>query len=111
MMNPFKSGFFAVELISHKVLRYAVPFILLAFFVASMMLANSSAFYAAALAAHILFYSMAFVGWLLERAGKRLYLLAMPLYFVLANLASVMGFYKFLRGERYVRWEPIREVR
>jgi hypothetical protein len=33
----------------------------------------------------------------------------MPLYFVLANLASLIGFYKFLRGERYARWEPIRE--
>jgi hypothetical protein len=33
----------------------------------------------------------------------------MPLYFVLANLASAIGFYKFLRGEKYARWEPIRE--
>jgi len=54
---------------------------------------------------------MAAFGWILEREGKRLYLLAMPLYFVLANLASVMAFYKFLRGETYARWEPIREAR
>ena len=27
MMNPFKSGFYAIELISHKVFRYAVPII------------------------------------------------------------------------------------
>jgi hypothetical protein len=33
----------------------------------------------------------------------------MPLYFVLTNIASVIAFYKFLRGERYARWEPIRE--
>ena len=26
MMNPFRSGFYAVELISHKLFRYAVPF-------------------------------------------------------------------------------------
>lgn len=111
MLNPLKSGFFAIELVSHKVLRYAVPFILLAFFVASIALAASSTFYAAALAVHILFYSMALIGWLLERAGRRLYVLAMPLYFVLANLASVVGFYKFLRGETYARWEPIRQAR
>ena len=24
------------------------------------------------------------------------------------NLASLIAFYKFLQGERYVRWEPIR---
>jgi cellulose synthase/poly-beta-1,6-N-acetylglucosamine synthase-like glycosyltransferase len=111
MLSPLKSGFFAVELISHKVLRYAVPFILLAFFMASIVLGNSSTFYAWALVFHVCFYSMAFAGWLLERAGKRLFLLAMPLYFVLANLASVVALYKFLRGETYARWEPIRQVR
>ena len=111
MMNPFKSGFFAVELVSHKALRYAVPFILLAFLFASMALAASSLFYGAALIIHVLFYSLALAGWVLERAGKRITLLAIPLYFTLANLASIVGFYKFLRGETYSRWEPIRQVR
>ncbi len=111
MLNPLKSGFFAIELISHKVLRYAVPFILLVFFITSIVFTGSSPFYAAALAFQIMFYSMALIGWLLERAGKRLYLLSMPLYFVLANLASVVAFYKFLRGETYANWEPIRQSR
>ncbi len=111
MLNPLKSGFFAIELISHKVLRYAVPFVLLALLVASIALAASSTFYATLLFAHVLFYFMAAIGWILERAGKRLFILAMPLYFVLANLASVMAFYKFLKGETYTRWEPIREAR
>lgn len=111
MLNPFKSGFFAIELISHKVLRYAVPLVLVAFFIASVVLTSSSTFYASALAFQILFYCTALIGWLLERAGRRLYVLAMPLYFVLANLASLIGFYKFLRGETYTRWEPIRQAR
>ncbi len=108
MLNPFKSGFFAIELISHKAMRYAVPFVLLVFLIANVVLAGSSPYYSAALAIQMLFYVLALVGWVLERAGKRLSLLAIPLYFVLANLASVVGFYKFLRGETYVRWEPIR---
>ena len=36
---------------------------------------------------------------------------AIPLYFVLANLASLIGFYKFLSGERYAKWEPIRDAK
>jgi len=111
MLNPFKSGFFAIELVSHKLLRYAVPFILLTLFAASLVLASDSTFYAVALFVNVLFYSLALAGWLMEKAGRRLHLLAMPLYFVLANLASVVGFYKFLRGETYARWEPIREAR
>jgi cellulose synthase/poly-beta-1,6-N-acetylglucosamine synthase-like glycosyltransferase len=111
MLNPFRSGFFAIELISHKALRYAVPFILLAFLLTSLVLAGSSTFYGMALIAHVLFYSLAFLGWILERAGKRLTFLAIPLYFVLANVASILGFYKFLKGEKYARWEPIRQAR
>lgn len=111
MLNPIKSGFFAIELISHKLLRYAVPLVLFVFFIASIVFAGTSAFYAAALLLQIVFYSLALIGWFLERTGKRPHLLAMPLYFVLANLASVMAFYKFLRGETFARWEPIRQSR
>ena len=111
MLNPLKSGFFAIELISHKLLRYAVPFILLALFIATVVLTGSSVFYDSALAVQVLFYALALAGWLMELAGRRLTLLAMPLYFVLANLASVVAFYKFLRGETYTRWEPVRESR
>jgi hypothetical protein len=36
-------------------------------------------------------------------------LLALPQYFVITNLASLIAFVKFLTGERYTRWEPSRE--
>ena len=108
MLNPFKSGFFAIELISHKVLRYAVPVILIVLFAATALLINASVFYTAAFALQALFYVLAFAGWVMERMGKRLTLLAMPLYFMLANLAALLAFYKFLRGETFARWEPIR---
>ncbi|MFZ1699206.1 MAG: glycosyltransferase family 2 protein [Pyrinomonadaceae bacterium] len=111
MLNPFRSGFFAVQLISHKVLRYAVPVILLALLASSAILAGSSLFYLVAAAGQIAFYLLAAAGWMMERAGTRPRFLAMPLYFVLANLASVVAFYKFLRGEKYSRWEPIRQSR
>lgn len=110
MMNPLRSGFYAVQLFSHKVLRYFVPFFLLALLISSAALAPLSWFYAATFIAQLLFYVLAGIGWLLEHAGaKRARLLALPQYFVLANVASVIACYKFLRGERYARWEPIRE--
>lgn len=108
MLNPLKSGFFAVELISHKVLRYAVSLILFAMLISSITLSSGSMFFTAAASMQILFYILALAGWILERANKRLSLLAMPLYFVLANVACLVAFYKFIRGERYARWEPIR---
>lgn len=111
MLNPFKSGFYAVELISHKVLRYAVPLILAAIFASSSVLAFGSQFFSIILTLQVLFYLGALSGWMLERLGLRAHLLVLPLYFVLANLASVIAFYRFIRGERFATWEPIREPR
>jgi cellulose synthase/poly-beta-1,6-N-acetylglucosamine synthase-like glycosyltransferase len=108
MMNPFRSGFFAVQLFSHKVLRYCVPFWLLLMLAVSIALAPVSRWFAIVAAVQILFYGMALLGYLFDRAGVRVLILHLPQYFVLANLASLIACYKFLSGERYARWEPMR---
>lgn len=107
MLNPFRSGFYAVQLLSHKVMRYLVPFFLIAIFAASVALAASFV-YRMLLAAQLLGYACALLAWLLEKVGIRSRLLALPQYFVLANVASLIACYQFIRGERYARWEPIR---
>ena len=108
MLNPLRAGFYAVQLVSHKVMRYLVPLFLLFILASSAALAPGSRLYAALLAGQLLFYAAALAGWLLGRAGVRARPLALPAYFVLANLACVLAFYKFLRGERYARWETAR---
>jgi cellulose synthase/poly-beta-1,6-N-acetylglucosamine synthase-like glycosyltransferase len=108
MLNPFRSGFYAVQLLSHKVMRYLVPFFLITFFAASATLASASFAYRALFAAQLIGYGCALLAWLLEKVGVRNRLLALPHYFVLANVASLIACYQFIRGERYARWEPIR---
>jgi len=110
MMNPLRGGIYAVELLSHKVMRYLVSVFLLLILVSSILLATSSTFYFAILLAQIVCYVFALGGYLLQRLGVHTKLLALPHYFLLANLAATVAFYKFLRGERYARWEPIRDV-
>ncbi len=109
MLNPFKSGFYAIELISHKLLRYAVPLILIVIMASSAALMRGSPFFELVFLSQVAFYFVAALGLLIERAGARIGIFAIPHYFVLANVASVLGFYKFARGERYATWEPIRE--
>jgi cellulose synthase/poly-beta-1,6-N-acetylglucosamine synthase-like glycosyltransferase len=109
MMNPFKSGFYAVQLISHKVMRYFVPLLLIVMLLALMVLAPHSVFYSVLLVVQLGCYSAALLAWVLERAGLHSRVLAIPQYFVLANVASLIACYKFARGERYARWEPIRD--
>lgn len=109
MMNPLRSGFYAVELVSHKVLRYAVPLFLLLIFVSNAFLMLHSLFFEILFLLQVAFYFLAALGWIIEKTGAKIGVFAIPHYFVLANMASVFGFYKFLRGERYTTWEPIRE--
>jgi cellulose synthase/poly-beta-1,6-N-acetylglucosamine synthase-like glycosyltransferase len=110
MLNPFRSGFYAIELFSHKVLRYAVPLFLILILISSLILAFHSLFFTAVYALQVLFYLAAFIGWILEKKNVKIGVFAIPLYFVLANLASALAFYKFMQGENYARWEPIRET-
>ena len=109
MMNPFRSGFYAVQLLSHKVMRYAVPHLLIAILATSAILAPGSDSYLMVFILQLGCYLSAFAAWALDRVGLHNRLLALPQYFVLANVASLIACYKFLRGERYARWEPIRE--
>jgi cellulose synthase/poly-beta-1,6-N-acetylglucosamine synthase-like glycosyltransferase len=108
MLNPLTSGFYAVQLLSHKVMRYLVPLFLISSLSASAVLATRSVVFAVILACQIGFYAAAGLAGLLERSGLNSRLLAIPQYFVLGNIASLIAFYHFLRGERYARWEPIR---
>lgn len=108
MLNPVRSGFYGVQLLSHKVMRYLVPFFLMGLFVAAAVLATGSLFYQIMLAAQLAGYACPALAWMLGRVGIRSRLLAFPQYFILANLASLIACYQFLRGERYARWEPIR---
>ena len=110
MMNPLRSGFFAIELISHKLLRYLVPLFLTSLFVATATAAFYSWFFDLLLILQASFYFAALAALALEKTtGKAPRLLALPQYFVLANVAAIVAAYNFLRGERVAVWQPIRD--
>jgi len=109
MMNPWRSGFYAVQLFSHKVMRYLVPFFLMVALVTCGFLASTRLSYQLIFAGQLICYGCALAGLIMERFGLRSRLLVFPQYFVLTNVASVLALYKLARGERYARWEPIRE--
>jgi cellulose synthase/poly-beta-1,6-N-acetylglucosamine synthase-like glycosyltransferase len=108
VLNPFRKGFYSVQLLSHKVMRYLVPLFLIALLVTSGLLALNSLFYAAIFIAQVGFYLAAAASALMVRLGVNSRLLALPHYFVITNVACLLALFKLVRGERYVRWEPIR---
>ncbi len=110
MMNPLRSGFFAIELVSHKLLRYLVPFFLILLFAATATAAFYSWFFDLLLILQTAFYLAALAALALEKTtGKAPRVLALPQYFVLANVAAIVAAYNFLRGVRVAVWQPIRD--
>ncbi len=107
-LNPFKHRMFAFQMIAHKVLRYSIPFLLIAALIASGWGGGSVEWLRFAFIGQLAFYIAAITGVIGERLKIKLGPLAIPYYFVLVNAASLIAFLKTLYGESYIVWEPIR---
>jgi len=100
-------GLYSLELLSHKLLRHLVPFLLIPLFLANLALAPGGPALAILLAAQILFYGLAALGFALRRTRVgRTPLLSIPYYFSMVNAAAFLGVLSLLRGERRSRWTP-----
>src|SRR5437588_8217801 len=82
MLNPLISGFYAIQLFSHKVMRYLAPLSLIAMLAASAWLAPRSTFYVVVCAGQLSVYGAAILAWALGRAGWHSPLVGIPQYFV-----------------------------
>ncbi len=110
-LNPFRHRTFAFQIIAHKAMRYAIPFLLITALAASGLAGDSGDWLRFAFLGQSALYGAAIVGFIGERLKIKLGPLAIPYYFVLVNAASLVAFLKFLRGETYVTWEPVRDAR
>lgn len=108
LLNPVRFGFFSLELLSHKVLRWLVPVFLLVLLAANFLLLGRGALYAAALAAQLLLYVLALLGYALQDRGQLPRVLALPFYFVMVNLASARGIAEAFMGRTYTAWTTAR---
>lgn len=101
------SGFYSVELLSHKLVRHLVPFFLVALLVANVRLAWRAPLFAVALAVQVAFYALAIAGAILRhRSGGAYRLLSVPYYFCLVNAAALLGCVSMMRGTRVRTWSP-----
>ena len=126
-LNPLRYGSFAWQLWSHKVLRYASPWLWLGAFIANVALVARLAvpplaesfvaflvavanepLYPVLLIGQICLFGAGTVGFILQNRGRQLGVFGKPYYFLLTNLASLIATLRYLQGERMVVWNPIR---
>lgn len=109
LLNPFRFGFYAIQLWFHKVLRRLIVFPLLACCLIAPQLWSVSIVYQCATSAGALLFGLAACGWILNRAGKRLPKpVALPYFFCMVNLAVLVAVFNILRGQRITIWNTQR---
>ena len=101
------SGFYSLELVSHKLIRYLVPFALIALLTTNLILLNQHPLFVVLLTAQLAFWLLALSGLLLRdhRLGQTR-LLSIPYFFTLVNTAAFLGVLSVCRGERRAIWQP-----
>ncbi|MBI5180235.1 MAG: glycosyltransferase family 2 protein [Nitrospirae bacterium] len=128
MLNPFKYGFFSWQLFSHKLCRWLVPFAMIIAFLSNFFLilnsfltsastlssisSSASTFdiYLYTFLLQLVFYSLAILGIYIKystlASTLTSNLLKIPSFFVLVNLSILNAWYRYLKGERLIAWEP-----
>lgn len=101
---------YSFQMISHKIMRYLVPFFLISTFFSNLVLVSQHPVFELSFIAQSSLYALAILGWMLTKMGfRRLGPLAIPYYFLLVNTAVLVAILKSIAGERAIVWEPIRE--
>lgn len=104
-LNPFKYGLFAYQLFCHKMLRWLVPFFLITAYVSNLILSFYSFFYGILLVLHTVFYAVAVWGKLRKTSLPNI-VLKIPMYFLIVNVAILIGWKRYLTGQRVIMWKP-----
>ncbi len=108
LLNPFRHGFFAIELISHKLLRWLVPLLLVGVLATNLFLLRTAPIYTLTLVAQLALYALALLGYAMRRRERMPSILSVPYYFCLVNVASALGIFEAYRGKTYATWSTAR---
>jgi len=108
ILNP-RLGWVSFAFVSHKLLRWLVPFFLVGMLWANLMLAGQL-FYGSTLVLQGLFYISGLIGAILPKLGgvvaklSVFRVLAIPKYFLLMNFAILLGCARFIFRRQQVTW-------
>lgn len=109
LFNPFFRPLLGFQYVSHRVLRWTItPFLMLlvVFINAYLLLHDFNWLLAIIMVGQIGFYSLAFLGWLLERKEVRIKILFIPYYFCFMNYCVLVGIYRyFFTQKSSVLWD------
>jgi cellulose synthase/poly-beta-1,6-N-acetylglucosamine synthase-like glycosyltransferase len=103
LLNPLR-GWIAFTFISHKLLRWIGPFLLVGMLASNALLLERP-FYSATMWVQFSFYIMALIGFVLPVSALPK-VARLPTLFVAVNAALLVGFFRWLLGQGSAIWTP-----
>ncbi len=92
------------QLLSHKLLRLVVPYLLVMAWVSSALV--DEPLYRAAWIVQSVLYGIGMLGLFLPAVAEKSRLAALPSTFLMLNAAAVVGVFSYLSGRRLDLWQP-----
>lgn len=110
LLNPFRYGFFAFQIWSHRVLRWLHGIPLALMLLSNLFLIKENTVYLTIGILQLGCYTAALIGYLEERYLRKctFSLFHFAYYYLSAQIAMLQGFCKALRGDSSRTWNPIR---
>jgi glycosyltransferase involved in cell wall biosynthesis len=104
ILNPFKYGFYSIQMASHKLARWLVPFALIGALLSNSILVESGKFFFVLMIMQIIVYSLTFLAYFI-RPLQQISVFRVPYFFIMANYSILVAWIEYLKGERYVTWQ------
>jgi cellulose synthase/poly-beta-1,6-N-acetylglucosamine synthase-like glycosyltransferase len=108
VIEPIHHARFSFQFISHKLLRWLVPFFMLIAFLSSAILAASHTLFLLIFGSQIAFYFLALLGHRIRHSRKLPKAISIPYFFCGSNYCVLLAWIKLFQGARFVTWEPSR---
>lgn len=108
LLNPLKNPLLTFQYISHRVLRWTItPILLIILFLLNfyIVFTGGAPVYHVLLYLQFAFYTLAFIGWWLEKKHLKFKIAFIPYYFCMMNYAVLAGMLRFHNNKQSVIWE------
>lgn len=96
---------------SHKVIRWIVPFLLIFLIVSNIFLYPANLFYKITLIIQGILMMIPFLDFILRKLGLQIVFLRFITYFYSMNLALLAGFIKYIKGAETNVWQPTQRTK
>jgi cellulose synthase/poly-beta-1,6-N-acetylglucosamine synthase-like glycosyltransferase len=106
-LNPCKSGWYALQIWSHRLMRWLLFPVMLLVLISNLLLLGAAPFYQVFALLQGTCYLLALIGFLLDKIGKQSALFYFPYYFVYIHLAAFFAVVLSLKGQKVTTWQVV----